>query len=250
MIDLIIASALKYRDEGMFSLIVKETAGTVSEAAVEGKRAYRVQLRPKGACFGYSYQDMGAFTRESWLTGISAIMDSASRLVREMTLHKCWRQFEGAGVEKPPVDSVVTRYSFSYGECGGVLLPTGVRLWVNGALTLTLSATYRRLENTYRVFDTREICTPRSGADSCLALRYGEYRIGDVPDAVKSPVKPATYQKNLERAARLSQEAAAALHNGDIETSVRACKKIVAQYPETPQAVEARRLLSGLPMGK
>jgi len=250
MIDLVVASALKYREEGMFSIVVKETAGSVSRETRDGKPAFRVCLRPTGAYFGYTYQDVGAYVREGWLTYANIVLDSALRLPRELVLRKCTRQFQVSDTRKPPVDSCTAEYSFSYGDCEGVLVPVGLRLRVNGVLTLTLSASYRPLGKTYRVFDTREICCPQSGADSCLVMRYDDYRVGEVPRPVKNPIKPATYQKNLERAAQLSQEASAALHRGDIDASIRACRKLVSQYPETPQALEANRLLSGLPGGK
>jgi len=250
MIDMVVFSALKYREEGMFSVILKETTRWVTREIVEGKPVYTVSLSPTGAYFGYTYQDMGAYVRESWLTSAVIVVDSASRLVRAMTIHKRSRQFQATDSKKSPVDSCRAQYSFVYGDCEGVTVPTGLTLRVNGLITLMLSASYRSLGKAYRVFDTREICCPQSGADSCLVMRYDAYSIGDVPQPVKKPIKPAVYQKSLERAAQLSQEAAAALHKGNIEASIRACRKIVAQYPETPQAFEANRLLSGLPGGK
>ena len=81
-------------------------------------------------------------------------------------------------------------------------------------------------------------------------MRYGRYRVREIPAAIKRPLRPAVYAKDLERAAQLSRDALIALREGNIETAVRTCKNIIARYPETPQAVEARHLLSGLPGGK
>jgi hypothetical protein len=81
-------------------------------------------------------------------------------------------------------------------------------------------------------------------------MKYGRYRTGEIPAAIRTPPAPAVYAKNLERSAQLSRDAVSSLREGNMEGTVRLCKKIVEQYPETPQAVEARHLLSGLPGGK
>ena len=250
MMEIVMASALKYRDKDMFSIIMKETNVSTSIKTIEGARYYRVGVVPKGRYFAYSYQDKGAYARESWLTALTLVMDSASHRARELVLQKCARQFEAASREKPPVDSFLTGYSFMYRSFDGVVLPSELVVRVNGAPTLSLSASYRVLDGRYRVFDTRKICSPGRDSASCLTMQYGRYRTGEIPATVRRPLRPAAYAKNLERAAQLSRDALASLRDGNMETSVRICKKIVAQYPETPQAVEARHLLSGLPGGK
>jgi hypothetical protein len=250
MMEIVMASALKYRDKDMFSIIMKETNVSTSIETIDGTRNYRVLVVPKGRYFAYSYQDMGAYARESWLTALTLVVDSASHRARELVLKKCARQFEAASREKPPVDSLLTRYSFVYRSFNGVMLPSELRLLINGVQTLSLSASYRALDGRYMVFDTRKICSPDRDSASCLTMQYGRYRVREIPEGIRKPIRPAVYAKNLERAAQLSRDALKSLREGNIETSVRICKKIVAQYPETPQAVEARHLLSGLPGGK
>jgi hypothetical protein len=250
MMEIVMASALKYRDKDMFSIIMKETNVSTAMETIDGKRIYKVQVVPKGRYFAYSYQDKGAYARESWLTALTLVMDSASHQARELVLQKYSRHYEAVKKEKPPVDSFLIRYSFMYGSFDGVVLPTELTLWVNGAQTLFLSASYRVIDGRYRVFDIRKICSSVKDSASCLTMQYGTYRTGEIPAAVRKPVRPAAYAKDLEHAAQLSREALASLREGNIESSVRICKKIIGQYPETPQAVEARRLLSGLPGGK
>jgi hypothetical protein len=151
---------------------------------------------------------------------------------------------------KPPVDSSLLAYGFSYTVRQGSLLPAGLSLSVNGTPSLSVSATYRS-EGKYVVFDTRNICYVNKGAGavepSCLVMFYGAYRLNSVPQAIKSPVRPQEYAQHMEKAAQLVRKALDRLHSGRIESSIPLLKKVASEYPETPQAVEARRLLSGLP---
>jgi hypothetical protein len=250
MMEIVMASALKYRNKDLFSIIMKETSASISMETIEGIRYYKVLVAPKGKYFAYSYEDKGNYARESWLTALTLVMDSASHRATELVLQKHARQFDAVQKEKPPVDSFIIRYSFVYQTSGGVVLPTDLKLWVNGVQTLSLSASYRVLDEKYRVFDIRKICSSVKDSASCLTMQYGAYRTGEIPAAIRKPLRPAAYAKDLERAALLSRDALNALRAGNIETAVRTCKKIVARYPETPQAVEARHLLSGLPGGK
>jgi hypothetical protein len=250
MMDIVMTSAMKYRDNDMFSIIMKETNVSTSTETIDGTRIYNVRVVPKGRYFAYSYQDNGAYARESWLTALTLVIDSASRRPNELVLRKYARQFEAVRKEKPPVDSFLIRYSFTYRSFDGIILPSDLGLWVNGAQTLSVSATYRVIDGRYRVFDTRTICFRGPDSASCLTMKYGRYRTGEIPAAVRKPLRPAAYAKDLERAAQLSRGALTSLREGNIETFIRICKKIVGQYPETPQAVEARHLLSGLPGGK
>jgi hypothetical protein len=250
MMEIVMASALKYRDKDLFSIIMKETNVSSSVETIDGIRCFKVVVTPKGKYFAYSYQDKGSYARETWLTALTLVMDSASHCARELVLQKYARQFEAIQKEKPPVDSFMTRYSFMYRAFDGVMLPSDLTLRVNGVQTLSLSASYRALDERYMVFDTREICSSGRDGASCLTMRYGRYRVREIPAAIKRPLRPAVYAKDLERAAQLSRDALIALREGNIETAVRTCKNIIARYPETPQAVEARHLLSGLPGGK
>jgi hypothetical protein len=250
MMDIIITSALKYRDDNLFSIMTKETNIVTSVETDKSSKTYRIHLTPRGKYFSYAYEDEGVFARETWLTGLTLIMDSATHRVNGLTLNRYARRFDASQREKPPMDSLVTRYAFGYRSYEGAVFPADLTIWVNGTQTLSVLATYRTLEPHYTVFDTRKICSFDAAGASCITMRYGEYRLNAVPQAVSKPIKPSAYAKTLEKAARLSREALQSLREGNIETSMRICRKIVDQCPETPQAVEARRLLSGLPTGK
>jgi len=251
MIDAVVSSVLKYKSDDQFITIVNETEITVTPADVRGRPGLRADLTPKGKYFAYSYEDMGAYIRESWLSRINCLIDTSTHLVSELNLMRHVRTYVADQAQKPPVDSSLLSYEFTYAVQLGALLPVELSLSVNGALSLSLSATYRS-EGSYVVFDTRKICyvnysAPGNGR-SCLVLGYGVYDINTVPQALKSPqVRPGEYAAHMEKAAQLCRKALDRLRIGNIESSIPLLKKVVADYPETPQAVEARKLLSGLP---
>jgi TolA-binding protein len=80
-------------------------------------------------------------------------------------------------------------------------------------------------------------------------MNYGAYDINRVPQSLKLPVAPQTQARNMEKAAGLSRKVLALIRKGDLDAAIAVLKKVVADFPETPQAVEARELLSGLPGG-
>jgi hypothetical protein len=250
MIDIVISSVLRYRQEEKFRDIADQTIITSAPGRRGGKTTIRFELVPKGKYFAYSYDDMGAFVRESWLSNLVCVMDSATRCVYELTLHKNSRTFAADQTVKPPVDSSVLSYTFAYVMFGGVELPAGLTLAVNGVRSLTIEATYR-WDGRYMVFDTRKICyvnpaNPNAGP-LCLLMTYGPYRLNAVPPSLKQTLSPDHYAQNLEKAAQLSRAALDLLRKGDVDAAIRTLRKVTADFPETPQAVEARRLLDGLP---
>jgi hypothetical protein len=254
MIDAVVSSVLKYRSDDQFISIVNETEIAVTPASVTGRpgvRAVRVVLTPKGKYFAYGYEDLGAYVRESWLSSITCVLDTSSHLVHELSLVRHQRIYVADQTTKPPVDSSQLTYGFFYAMAQGALLPVELSLSINGVPSLSISASYRS-EGKYVVFDGRKICYVKSaegsGAPSCLIMSYGAYNMNTVPPQVlKSPVRPRDYAQHMEKAAQLCRKALDHLRSGSIESSIPLLKKVVSEYPETPQAVEARKLLSGLP---
>jgi hypothetical protein len=247
MIDAVVSSVLKYKSDDQFIAIVNETEIAVAPAA----GGVRVMLTPKGKYFAYSYDDLGSYIRESWLSRITCVLDTSSHLVQELSLMRHQRIFVADKPQKPPVDSSLLAYGFSYASVQGALVPVELSLSINGAPSLSVSATYRG-EGKFVVFDTRKICYVNSasigGAPSCLIMMYGAYDMNNMPSqAMKSPVRPRDYAQHMEKAAQLCRKALEHLRGGRIESSIPLLKKVVSEYPETPQAVEARKLLSGLP---
>jgi hypothetical protein len=251
MIDAVVSSVLKYKSDDQFIAIVNETEIAVTPQAVGGRPGVRIVLTPKGKYFAYAYDDLGSYIRESWLSNITCLLDTASRLVYELSLMRHVRTYMADAAQKPPVDSATLAYAFLYEARLGMLLPVELSLSVNAVPSLSITAAYRS-EGKYIVFDTRKICyvnpaAAGGGAQSCLIMSYGAYEMNTVPKAVASPVRPRDYAQHMEKAAQLCRKALERLRSGSIESSIPLLKKVVSEYPETPQAVEARKLLSGLP---
>jgi hypothetical protein len=253
MIDIIVSSVLKYRDAEQFHSIVNETVISQETARSADRVSYRLVLEPKGKYFAYSYEDMGAYIRETWLSKIICVMDSGTSLVQELTLHRHSRTYAADQTQKPPVDSAVLSYSFGYDTVDGMAVPAGLRLRVNAVQSLAIHASYRK-QGKYLLFDSRQVCyvSPAHAArdTSCLIMRYGTYEFNSVPQDAGASVKPERYAQQMEKAAVLTKKAMDLLRSGNIESSIKTLKKVVADFPHTPQAVEARKLLSGLPQGE
>ena len=252
MIDIVVSSALKYRQDEQFGAIANETSATMTSRRVQGRTMLTITLVPRGKYFAYAYEDLGAYIRESWMSVATCVMDSASRCVYELSLQKKSRTFASDQTQKPPVDSSTLRYAFSYAAIGGALMPTALFLSVNGEPSLALEASYRR-EGKFLVFDTRKICcmTPKAaGRDSsCLLMTYGAYAANRAPQPPKQEAAPQAYAQSMEKAAAISRKALSCIRDGRLDDAVAMLKKVVADFPETPQAVEARKLLTGLPGG-
>ena len=251
MIDAVVSSVLKYKSDDQFIAIVNETEISTTPVVTGGATPLvRVVLTPKGKYFAYAYDDLGSYIRESWLSSITCLLDTTSRIVHELSLMRHVRTYLADATQKPPVDSALLRYGFSYEARQGAMLPVELSLSVNGVPSLSVTATYRS-EGKYLVFDTRKICYTKpasvNAVPSCLIMSYGAYDMNAVPRALMSPVPPRDYAQHMEKAAQLCRKALDLLRSGSIESSIPLLKKVASEYPETPQAVEARKLLSGLP---
>jgi hypothetical protein len=252
MIDIVVSSVLKYRQDDQFRDIAEQTILSCIPGREGTVPTVQYNLAPKGKYFAYAYDDGGAYIRESWLSGMSCVVDSATGNVYELTLNKSTRTFAADQTHKPPVDSSVLSYTFAYALFDGVSMPSGLTLAVNGVRTLTLEATYR-WEGRFMVFDTRKICYVNSrkpsAAPVCLVMTYGTYQLNQATPTFAHPLNPDRYARNLEKAAALSRVAEDRLRSGKVEAAIQTLKTLVADFPETPQAVEAGKLLDGLPGG-
>jgi hypothetical protein len=247
IIDVILNSILRFRDKSYFPTMVKETDIAVTPVRRNDRSCIQIELTAKGDRFGYTYEDMGVYVQESWLTRIDLIADSASRLVTELTEHKVGRQYSLAQEKKPAPDTMVSRFRFEYGTFGESPLPSKLMLEINGKPSLAIEAKYRD-ENGRTVFDTRSVCCTREGiADQCLMMSYGEYRFENVPQEAAAAAKPKVTSRELTAAAKLARDAVYQLRAGMIYASKHTLRKLVDEYPNTPQAVEAKKLLSDLP---
>ncbi len=247
LIDIVVESIIRYREGEKYAEIIRDTRLQQDTAVYNGRPVFVICLVPKGERFAYTYQDMGAFVHESWLTKLTLTIDTATRVVNELSTIRYSRTYDATAAERPAAGITNARYQFAYETKEGILLPARLTLFFNTAEVLKLEAWYRQQEKFF-VFDRKEICSSLDGASSCLSVGYGEYRFSAC-DTAGQPIlgRNKNYAKRLERAAELSKTASEKLRIGQIAESVRVLQKLVEQYGDTPQAVEARRLLSQLP---
>jgi hypothetical protein len=244
LIDIVVSSVVKYREVGKFSEIMRETKVTADTCTYANGPAYKITLAPKGDRFAYSFQDMGAFVHESWLTMLSLTIDASTRVVYELSTIR-YSSTYGTGSEKPKPDIMNARYLFVYEMRDGVPLPHRLTVYFNKAEVLRLQAAYRKQDKLF-LFENKEICTTIDGKPTCLNVSYGDYRFV-LCDTTPAQGKKKKYSQRLEKAAALSREATEKMRKGKISDAIRTLQKLVDQYGDTPQAVEAKRLLSRLP---
>jgi hypothetical protein len=247
LIDIVVASVLKYREGDKYAEIMRDTRLEETSTGYNGLPAAMIRLTPRGERFAYSYQDVGAFVHESWLTMLTITMDPATRVVYELSTIRYSKTY-GAGAERPAPDVMNARYLFTYDTLGGVLLPRCLTVYFDKTEVLKITATYRK-EGAVFVFDTKEICSSINGAPSCLSVKYNDYHFSGCDAFAPLPKGQKNYAKNLEKAAALSMEANEKLRKGKISESVRILQKLVDDHAGTPQAIEAKKLLSQLPKG-
>ncbi|MBN1129036.1 MAG: hypothetical protein JXA71_08620 [Chitinispirillaceae bacterium] len=246
LIDIVVSSVVKYREAAKFSEIMRETNVLRDTCTYAHEAAYTLSLAPKGERFSYSYQDMGSIVHESWLSMLTLTIDAKTRLVYELSTIRHSRTY-GAGSEKPAPDIMKARYLFVYENRDGLQLPHRLTVYFNNAEVLKLQASYRK-QGKHFLFDNKEICTSIDGKPACLNVSYGEYAFKACDtDAATGPARGKKYSQRLEKAAALSQEAMDKIRKGRISEAIRTLQKLVDQYGDTPQAIEAKRLLSQLP---
>ncbi|MBN2038322.1 MAG: tetratricopeptide repeat protein [Chitinispirillaceae bacterium] len=246
LIDIVVSSVVKYRQPNEFSKIMGETKVFHDTCTYANEPAYKVSLAPTGERFAYSYQDMGTFVHESWLTMLTLTISASSRLVYELSTVRYSRTF-GTGSEKPKADMMNARYLFVYEEKDGVPLPHRLTVYFNNVEVLKLQATYRKKDKLF-LFDNKELCTSIEGKPACLNVHYGDYRFALCKYAQEAPkAKGKKYSNRIEKAAELSKKANDMMRKGNISKAIRALQNLVEKYGDTPQAVEAKRLLSQLP---
>jgi len=250
MIDILLSSLLKYRNAEKFARIKDETTARLLREQGPGGPAFLVALAPRGQRFAYTYEDAGAAVHETWLTELSLLLDSASLRVHRIALRRCARSVTAAQEERPGIDTAAMVYTIDYDSINGAVVPVRLALSVNGSAAVTVDATYRT-ERGYTVFDRRRICCSRKGTPepSCLTMQYGAYTMGYAASASaqRKSQGRGRYAQRLAKAATLSRKAAEDLRKGNISAAVRALRTLIDSYPETPQAIEAEKVLAGLP---
>ena len=249
LIHVAVNAIVRYRNPETFARLAGETRATVQKAEPHDNSRCRIELWPLGERFAYEYRDRGTAVNETWLIGLTALVDTVENLIYELLQRKCSREFDIQQASPPPVDSITSRYVFSYVDVDGHRLPSQLQLFVDGRPALELSVTYRRVEK-YTLFETRTICRHSDDTgDTCLVMHYGTYRFSRTGKATPRPTRPSRHTRDIARAADLAHRAAEALRKGDIAASFRLTRRLVDLYPDTPQAIEAKRILRGIPRG-
>ncbi len=245
MTEVILNAILKYGNRDVLLQLQNETI-IESKTHPNQPTTLNVFLAPKGSRFCYEYRDMGAYLHESWLTSLSISIDTTTMLAKQLSLVKHSRTFTGNQKEPAPIKTVHQDYHFSYTAIGDNLLPAYLSCAIDSLETLSISATYRQM-GTYTLFDERKITyrLPNSSKAN-LILQYGTYNLDAPLKYLSKVIGSGTYVKMLERAAEHSRKARQALNNGNIQSAIFIMKDLVKNYPNTPQAVEAHKLLAGL----
>lgn len=245
MIETVLTSLLRHREEEVLAEMAGETRIDVSAVPARGKAFVQIDLTPRGKRFSYRYQDAGAYTREDWLTRLSLVVDTASMLVHELDLVKGERTIAAADVDRSEPETSRQRYVFVYRTIGEAAVPARLELHVNGQHTLTIGAAYRQRED-YVLFAGRKIAYHLQHGDAELSMTYGRHDLEASRREVRGSLEPADHTKQLERAAELAREASRAFNDGHLGTAARILRELAKDYPGTPQGVEARKTLSGL----
>jgi hypothetical protein len=243
MIDLIVKSLVKYKSVQKFTELIAETNIELQKSSTNSN-AIKVHLTPRGDRFAYNYDDNGAFIQESFITEMDIIIDTVTHLVHEINTRKKHRQFSTDVTKEPQFDTINIKYAFNYTEFSkGVLLPYQLQIFSNNKQTLEIDVTYRH-EGQDIVFDKKEIFSVHDSNRSNLVITYDKYATS-ICKTKKNSVQQIN--KRLIAASALSTKAVDHLRKGNIGASVRVLREIVEKYDDTPQAIEARRLLSQLP---
>lgn len=250
IIELTINSLLKYRDNDKFGELKHDTQITVGSEQRKGRTVFRVNLVPRGNRFAYEYHDYGTFMEERWLTSMSAVIDSSLGLVYAIEQERVTRATTAVQSAAPSTKKSAVCYEMVYSDSLSGFLPQQLSMKFNGKQVLTINAAYRR-QGQYTVFDTRSICYTKPEQElGCLTMQFGEYSFKKrVPVSAKAKGPATDRSKDLERAAELSRSASEKMRAGDISGAGRLFKRLSNDFADTPQGVEARRLMESLPEG-
>ena len=242
---IVLNSILQYKEVDNLLHMQKETTVSVKEDS-----SFTIlEIKPTGTRFNYKYKDVGAYIYETWLTMLSITVDPSTMLAHELSLTKHSRTFSPDQAKKPTPKKNRHTYIFKYEKFQNVSVPAKLDLYVDTFLTLTLSASYRQIDR-FILFDSREITYFfKNKAESKLLIEYQSYNFEITQKEAETAGSFGKYTAKLKKAAACARKAADALNKGDTQTALGLLQTIIENYPGTPQAVEAQKLLSGLPNG-
>jgi hypothetical protein len=240
LIDIIVNSLIKYKTPDKFQELVAETSSTIEPA---DSNTIRIILKPKGTRFSYFYEDNGAYIQESFLIAMAVILDTSKSLVKNIALTKVTRQFGVQNSDQPTFDTTQIMYDFMYIQFQSYTLPSRLAIFTNGKPGIEIDVSYRS-HGSLIVFNKKSVRSIKGDTNAELRFTYGEY--GDTPCKFKAG-NGEQVNKRLLAAAELSRKALENMRNGNIGDAARNMRTLVEKYSDTPQAIEASRILSQLP---
>jgi len=248
MIELTIESLVRFRDPNKFGRLQKETSMQVSNEGFRGKRIYRVDLSPRKERFAYTYEDQGNSIKEKWLQHLSASIDSVSLLIYKISLVQCTKVIHANQSIRPRVDTTAKEYIIRYTEGSQPVLPHDLSVYINAHKVLEITADYQKV-NKYTVFKSRYICfISDKKTKKCLTMNYGDYNFKtSIISKIKRNMQEKPSTADINKAAVLAEKATQAMDEGELEKAMRYFKKLIRNYPQTPQGVEAGNLVKNLP---
>jgi hypothetical protein len=241
LIDIIVKSLLKYKTPEKFKELVAETSSTIEPA---DSSTIRIILKPKGTRFSYFYEDNGAYIQESFLIAMAVVLDTSMSLVKNISLTKVERQFGAQNTDQPSFDTTKIMYDFMYTLFQSHTLPSRCAIFTNGKPVIGIDVSYRN-QGSLIVFDKKSVRSITGDVNAELHFTYGEY--DDTPCKFKTD-NGALVNKRLLAAAELSRKALENMRTGNISNAARNMRTLVEKYSDTPQAIEASRILSQLPL--
>lgn len=243
--DVVLNSILQYREADALLDMQKETTVSVKEDS----SLTIFEIKPTGTRFNYKYKDVGAYVYETWLTMLTITVAPSTMLVHKLSLTKHSRTFSAEQTKKTSPEENIYTYVFKYEKLQNAFVPTQLDLYVDNFLTLTLSAAYRQIDR-FILFDNRDITYFfKNKAESKLLIEYQSYNFEITQGKIETAGSSGKYTVKLIKAAACARKAVDALNKGDTQTTLGLLQTIIENYPGTPQAVEAQKLLSGLPNG-
>jgi len=243
MIDIIIQSLIRHQSQKKFAELMSETNAQIKRASENGS-IIQIFLSPKKKYFSYSIEDNGSYVQESYLTSMAVSLDTSNNLVHEIKSGKLYRQFSSDAAAESSFDSLDIHYIFSYTDSiSGLLLPHKMQIITNNNQSLEIGVSYKLTANTV-FFDRKTIFCKNDSISSDLVISYGDYSLTPCKSRKSSVTQTS---KQLLAASTLSRKALELMRKGNISASARTLREIAGKYHDTPQAIEARRLLSQLP---
>ncbi len=250
IIDMSIEAVLQYKSNHFISDLHKNTTISVQRSNYNQQPVWNITVTPSNKHFGYSFEDMGAAIKESWFERLELTVDTALKVIYTIDALQIERIYGSAQQAAPEVSNRTIRYDFKYQLQNLSPLPSGFNIIINGVQLLSINATYKEYEH-FSLFSEKKVCSFRGREKKCLVVSYGDYSfsVSRSSRGRRNVSGSGVSTRDLSRAASLSARATELMRNGNISASRRVINMLVERYPQTPQAIEAKRILMSLPPG-